>query len=407
MSPSSSGSVLGGAIAWARRNLFGSVWNTALTLVMLAVIGFTVQALVRWALLDATFAGMTRRDCTGAGACWAFIRVRIDLFFYGAYPAPERWRVHLALALLLVAGIAASRSEGRARLVLGACLVTIVPVLVGLLMVGGFAGLTYVSTNAWGGLMLNVMLTLVASVGGFLIGVLLAFGRRSDLPAVRWLAIVFIDFWRGIPLLTALFMALMLTPLFLPNGVTVDNLVRAMIALTLFTSAYMAETIRGGLQALPRGQGEAAASLGLPDLAIKLLILLPQALRLVIPGLVNIVIDLFKDTTLVSIVGLFDLLGVVNQAARDQAWLGMGREGYAFAAGVFFLCCLAMSLASRRLERRLATGVRTAAREGQGRTRADARGGAAGALMISELGPATPDPPGRSDRRAARRARPG
>lgn len=362
MSPSSSDSLAAGAAAWARRNLFGSAWNTALTLLMLAVIGFTAQALVRWALLDATFAGATRRDCTGAGACWAFIRVRIDLFFYGAYPAPERWRVHLALALLVTAGIAASRSEGRARLVLGACLVTIVPVLVGLLMVGGVSigswGLPYVSTNAWGGLMLNVMLTLVASVGGFLIGVLLAFGRRSSLPAVRWLAIVFIDFWRGIPLLTALFMALMLTPLFLPHGATVDNLVRAMIALTLFTSAYMAETIRGGLQALPRGQGEAAASLGLHDLAIKLLILLPQALRLVIPGLVNIVIDLFKDTTLVSIVGLFDLLGVVNQAARDQAWLGMGREGYAFAAGVFFLCCFAMSLASRRLERRLATGVR-------------------------------------------------
>lgn len=358
MSPSSSDSLAAGAAAWARRNLFGSAWNTALTLLMLAVIGFTAQALVRWALLDATFTGATRRDCTGAGACWAFIRVRIDLFFYGAYPAPERWRVHLALVLLVAAGIATSRSEGRARLALGACLVTVVPALVGLLMVGGFAGLPYVSTNAWGGLMLNVILTLVASVGGFLIGVLLAFGRRSSLPAVRVLAIVFIDFWRGIPLLTALFMALMLTPLFLPHGVTVDNLVRAMIALTLFTSAYMAETIRGGLQALPRGQGEAAASLGLHDLAIKLLILLPQALRLVIPGLVNIVIDLFKDTTLVSIVGLFDLLGVVNQAARDQAWLGMGREGYAFAAGVFFLCCFAMSLASRRLERRLAGGVR-------------------------------------------------
>lgn len=201
--------------------------------------------------------------------------------------------------------------------------------------------------------MLNVLLTLVASVGGFLGGVALAFGRRSTLPAVRILAVVFIDFWRGVPLLTALFMALLLTPLFLPRGVNVDNLLRAMVALTCVTAAYMAETVRGGLQALPRGQGEAAASLGLHDLAIKLLVLLPQALRLVVPGMANIVIDLFKDTTLVSIVGLFDLLGVVNQAYRDQAWLGMAREGYAFAAAVFFVCCLMLSFASHRVERHL------------------------------------------------------
>lgn len=356
MSPSSSDSLLARAGRWSRRNLFGSIWNTALTLAMVAVLALTIQALLRWALLDATFDGTTRRDCIGAGACWTFIRVRIELFFFGSYPAAERWRIFAAAALVVVAALLTARGEGRAKLAFAAGLVTLVPVAAGLLLIGGVAGLRYVPTNAWGGLMLNIMLTLVAGVGGFLIGILLAFGRRSELPVLRILSVVFIDFWRGIPLLTALFMALMLTPLFLPQGVTVDNLVRAMLALTLFTGAYMAETIRGGLQAVPRGQGEAAASLGLHGLAIKLLILLPQALRLVIPGLVNIVIDLFKDTTLVSIVGLFDLLGVVNQASRDQAWLGMGREGYAFAALVFFVCCFTMSLASRRLERRLATG---------------------------------------------------
>jgi len=369
VSPSWSADGVRRSTRWARQNLFSSPWNALLTVAVVAVIGLVLPPLFRWAVTDATLNGLSRRDCTGDGACWAFIRVRLDLFFYGLYPAPERWRVHVAFALVAVAAIATLRTEGRLQLVLAGALLSLVPVLAGTILVGGVLGLAFVPTNAWGGLMLNVLLTVVASVGGFILGVGLAYGRRSSLPMARGLSIAFIDLWRGVPLLTVLFMAMLLMPLFMPRGVTVDNLVRAMIALTLFTAAYMAEIVRGGLQAVPRGQGEAASSLGLHPLAVQLLIVLPQALRLVIPGLVNTVIDLFKDTTLVSIVGLFDLLGIVGQASKDQAWLGMAREGYAFAAAVFFVCCLLMSLGSRGIERSLTHRERRPARRKPSRAR--------------------------------------
>jgi general L-amino acid transport system permease protein len=217
-------------------------------------------------------------------------------------------------------------------------------------------GLPRVDTNNWGGLMVNVTLAFVAVAGSLPLGIALALGRRSHMPIVRALSIGFIELWRGVPLLTVLFMGMVMLPLFLPGGMTVDSLVRAMIVLTLFTSAYMAEVVRGGLQGVPRGQEEAAYAAGMGYWQVQGLIVLPQALRLVIPAIVNTVIDLFKDTTLVSIVGVFDLLMVVNQSLKDQAWLGLAKEGYAFAAFVFFTCCFAMSVYSRRLERQLARG---------------------------------------------------
>jgi general L-amino acid transport system permease protein len=206
--------------------------------------------------------------------------------------------------------------------------------------------------------MLNVILSFVALAGSLPLGILLALGRRSELPAFRYFSVGFIELWRGVPLLTALFMATIILPLFLPDGVTLDRLVRAALALTLFTSAYMAEVIRGGLQGVPVGQDEAARSLGLSYWPVQILVVLPQALRLVVPAIVNTAIDLFKDTTLVLIIGLFDLLGMVNLSLKDSAWLGMAHEGFVFAAGMFFVCCLMMSLYSRRLERRLAEPTR-------------------------------------------------
>jgi general L-amino acid transport system permease protein len=337
---------------WLKRNLFANWSSSVLTLLMLALFAVVIPPLARWAITDATISGKTRMACDDAGACWTFIKVRLDLFFYGLYPSPERWRVHAAVLLLIVSTVLTLRAPQRYQGIAGLVLLTLVPVVVGVLLVGGVPGLPYVPTNAWGGLMLNVLLTLVAGVGGFLLGIVLAFGRRSRLPAVRWVSVCFIELWRGVPLLTVLFMAMLLMPLFMPRGVTVDNLVRAMLALTLFTGAYMAEIVRGGLQAVPEGQVEAARALGLRPWGVQLFIVLPQALRLVIPGIANTVIDLFKDTTLVSIVGLFDLLGVVNQAQKDQAWLGMAREGYAFAAAVFFLSCFLMSMLSRMAEQR-------------------------------------------------------
>lgn len=232
-------------------------------------------------------------------------------------------------------------------------LLTLFPILAALLLVGGVGPLTYVDTNAWGGLMLNVIIAFTTVAGSLPFGIILAFGRRSEFRIARVLSVAFIELWRGVPLLTVLFMSAVLVPLFMPQGVSVDRLLRAMIALILFNAAYMAEVIRGGLQAVPRGQSEAALSLGLRWSQIQTTVVLPQALRIAVPGIVNTVVDLFKDTTLASIIGLFDLLGAVTQALKDPAWPGFATEGYVFSAALFFVCCFGMSSYGRSMERRL------------------------------------------------------
>jgi len=341
------------------RALFGTPLNAALSLLMLAAFALVLPPLFRWLLGDAVWSAANRAACVaaGSGACWAFIRARFALFFYGLYPQPEWWRVDLGLLLLVVVGagtLFARRGRGWWLL----ALVTIVPVGGAVLLAGGVLGLPAVPTPQWGGLMLNVVISFVALAGALPLGIALAFGRRSRYPVIRMLSVAMIEFWRGVPLLTVLFMGLILLPLFLPNGVTVDNLVRALVVMTLFTGAYMAETVRGGLQGVPRGQAEAAEALGMHHGQVQVLVVLPQALRLSIPGIINIAVDLFKDTTLVSIVGLFDLMGVVNQSMKDPAWLGLAAEGYTFAAIVFFFACLVISLGGSFLERRFGVGQR-------------------------------------------------
>src|SRR5262249_3171273 len=211
------------------------------------------------------------------------------------------------------------------------------------LLWGGVLGLDYIDTTLWGGLMLDVIVSFVTVAGSLPLGILLALGRRSQLPVVRTLSIGYIELWRGVPLLTVLFMSAVLAPLFLPAGVSIDRLLRAMAALVLFNAAYMAEVVRGGLQGVDAGQEEAAHSLGLRWWQVQTFVVLPQALRIVVPGIVNNIVDLFKDTSLVSILGLVDLLGAVNLSLRDTAWLGLAKEGYVFTALVFFVCCFAMS----------------------------------------------------------------
>jgi general L-amino acid transport system permease protein len=343
------------ALPWLRRNLFAGPWSTLLTLAMAALLATALPPLFRWAVLQADLWGQSRADCTGGGACWAVVTARLWSFVYGSYPAPERWRPNLVFLLLLAFAVPAFRERVAARTLWVVLLVTLFPLVAGLLLWGGLPGLPYVDTSLWGGLMVNCVLAFVAVAGSLPLGILLALGRRSKLPVVRGFCVAFIELWRGVPLLTVIFMATVMLPLFLPEGATLDRLVRAMVALTLFTAAYMAEVVRGGLQGIPKGQAEAATSLGLGYWRVQGLVVLPQALRLVLPAIVNTVIDLFKDTTLVAIVGVADLLGVVNLALRDQAWLGLAREGYLFAAAVFFVCCFAMSRLSARLERRLAT----------------------------------------------------
>ncbi len=344
------------AIEWVRRNLFGSVLNTLLTVVVIALAALIVPPLVRWAIIQASLFGNTRADCTGDGACWTFIRVRLPLFFYGRYPTNEYWRVDLAGLLLVAFCVPVLRDGIRHRWLWVLLLLMLFPTLAAILLWGGVLGLDYVDTTLWGGLMLDVIIAFVTVAGSLPFGILLALGRRSRLPVVRTLSIGYIELWRGVPLLTVLFMSAVLLPLFLPAGVSIDRLLRAMAALILFNAAYMAEVVRGGLQGVDEGQEEAAHTLGLHWWHVQAFIVLPQALRIVVPGIINTVVDLFKDTTLVTIIGLFDLLGAVEQSLKDPAWLGFAREGYMFSALVFFVCCYAMSAYGRSMERRLARG---------------------------------------------------
>jgi len=344
------------AIEWLRRNLFGSVFNTLLTLAVVALAALILPPLFRWGIAQASLSGTSRAACTGDGACWTFIRVRLPLFFYGRYPSSEYWRVDLVGVLLVAVCVPALRDNVRHRWLWLLLLLALFPALASLLLWGGAFGLDYVDTTLWGGLMLDVIISFVTVAGSLPLGILLALGRRSQLPIVRVLSIGYIELWRGVPLLTVLFMSAVLVPLFLPQGVSVDRLLRAMAALVLFNAAYMAEVVRGGLQGVDSRQEEAAYSLGLRWWHVQGFIVLPQALRIVVPGIINTVVDLFKDTTLVTIIGLFDLLGAVEQALKDPAWLGFATEGYVFSALVFFVCCYAMSSYGRSMERRLARG---------------------------------------------------
>ena len=340
---------------WMRDNLFSSWGNGALTVAVAAFLWWLLPPLYDWAIRDATLWGDTKAAC-GDGACWAFIRQRLPLFIFGLYPPAEQWRVVLAFVLLVACSVPVLRAGTRHVWIWTLVLLVVFPVVAGVLLAGGVAGLAPVDITLWGGLMLDVLVAFVAVAGALPLGVLLAFGRQSRRGVVRRLSIGFIELWRGVPLLTVLFMAAVMLPLFLPHGMNVDRLVRALVALVLFNAAYMAEVIRGGLQGVEPGQDEAATSLGLHWWQVQAFVVLPQAMRVAMPGIINTVVDLFKDTTLVTIVGLSDLLGAVNQAMKDPAWLGLAKEGYAFSALVFFVCCFAMSAYGRSLERRLGRG---------------------------------------------------
>ena len=352
-SPLVAAGIIGRARTWLRQNLFSSPVNTLLTVLVVGFLWLTLPPIYDWAIGGATLAGSSKAACTGDGACWTFIRLRLPLFLWGHYPIEELWRVGAALLLLVGFAVPVLREHNRHRGRAVLLLLTVFPLLAGVLLVGGVAGLPHVDTSQWGGLMLDVIVSFVTVAGALPLGILLALGRRSQLRVIRTLSIGFIELWRGVPLLTVLFMSAVMVPLFLPQGVSVDRLIRAMVAFTLFNAAYMAETVRGGLQGVPEGQEEAAYSLGLSWWQVQTFVTLPQALRHVVPGIVNNIVDLFKDTSLVTIIGLVDLLGATNQALKDPAWLGLAKEGYVFTAVLFFACCFAMSSYGRSVERRL------------------------------------------------------
>jgi general L-amino acid transport system permease protein len=345
-----------GALAWLRANLFSSWFNALLTLFAAYLVWLIIPPLLQWALIKADWVGTTRADCTSGGACWVFVHQRFSQFMYGFYPSELRWRVDLTLVLTVCGAAPLFISKMPRKALYGAAYLLLLPVLAYWLLHGGFFGLSEVSTSRWGGLLLTLVIAAVGICGALPLGILLALGRRSDMPAIRVLCVTFIEFWRGVPLITVLFMSSVMLPLFLPEGMNFDKLVRALIGVILFQSAYVAEVVRGGLQAIPKGQYEAAAAMGLGYWRMMGLVILPQALKLVIPGIVNTLIALFKDTSLVIIIGLFDLLNSIKQATTDPAWLGMATEGYVFAALVFWIFCFGMSRYSMHLERKLDTG---------------------------------------------------
>jgi len=338
---------------WLRRRLLRGPVDVLVTLACLWFLYLLLPPVFEWALVNARWTGDSREACAADGACWVFIRVRLPQFIYGFYPEAERWRVNLAGALLaaLLSLLFLPRFPGK-RWVAVAIIAVTAPGMV-LLLTGGVLGLPYVETREWGGLLVTVFMTVYGALIAVPLSILLALGRQSKLPVVRTLSIVFIEFWRGVPIITVIFLASNLLPLIVPAGITIDKLARALIGLALVIAAYMAEVIRGGLQALPAGQYEAARALGLGYWLGTGFIVLPQALRMVIPGLVNEFIALFKNTTLVLIVSLFDLLGIIQSALTDPKWVGLNLEGYVFAGAVFWIVCFAMSRWSQRLERRL------------------------------------------------------
>ncbi|WP_339079353.1 amino acid ABC transporter permease [Pseudomonas sp. TMP9] len=345
-----------GVVGWLRANLFSSWFNTLLTLFAAYLVWLIVPPLIQWALIDADWTGTTRADCTSGGACWVFVQQRFGQFMYGFYPTELRWRVDLTLWLAIIGAAPLFIAQMPRKVAYGLGFLVVYPLLAYWLLHGGFLGLSTVSTSRWGGLMLTLVIAAVGIAGALPLGIMLALGRRSDMPAIRVLCVTFIEFWRGVPLITVLFMSSVMLPLFLPEGMSFDKLMRALIGVILFQSAYIAEVVRGGLQAIPKGQYEAAAAMGLGYWRMMGLVILPQALKLVIPGIVNTFIALFKDTSLVIIIGLFDLLNSIKQATTDPAWLGMATEGYVFAALIFWIFCFGMSRYSQHLERKLDTG---------------------------------------------------
>jgi general L-amino acid transport system permease protein len=341
------------AIGWLRVNLFASISSTVVSLLLIAVLVKAFASLAQWGFWNAvwTVPGNDTNACRavrGLGACWAVIPEKLRFILFGTYPFDQQWRPALAtLTFIALFFLSSRRKWWRKELVLvWAAALT----LIGLLMWGGIFGMPFVSQDRWGGLPVTLILATFGLAFGFPLGVVVALGRRSKLPAIRSLCVLYVELIRGVPLISLLFMASVMFPLFMPDGVNIDKLLRAQVAFVLFAGAYLAEVIRGGLQAIPRGQHDAADALGLSYWKKNGLIILPQAIRHVIPPLVNTFIAFFKDTSLVLIIGIFDLLTTAKTAIVDPAWQSFSVEVYIFVALIYFAFCFAMSRYSRHLE---------------------------------------------------------
>jgi general L-amino acid transport system permease protein len=356
-----------GMAGWVRANLLSSPANIALTLICLLLIVWAGPPLLRFFLFNAVWSGAGREACLvspdnpSPGACWAFVRVWFSYFVYGFYPIGERWRVDLFF-IALAFGIGWLLWLSAPRREIGAVYFFVVLPLLSYILLHGVPaiGLVEVPTASWGGVLVTIVVSTVGMAFSLPFGILLALGRRSDIPVLRAFSVMFIEFVRGVPLITVLFMASVMLPLFVPERFAPDKLLRALIGVAMFASAYMAEVVRGGLEAIPRGQYEASRALGLSYWRMMALVILPQALRVTLPNIVNTFIGLFKDTTLVFIVGIFDFLRTIEAARGDPRWASpnIAVTGYAFAALFYFACCYGMSRYARRVEVRLARANR-------------------------------------------------
>lgn len=346
-----------GAVAWMRQNLFSSAGSALMTLLMSLFLGFIAWKVLDWAVLRAVWTGIDRTACAvaGAGACWPFVWEKFPQWVFGFYPLDERWRPVLAFGIGVALLVPMLMPSVPGKRVNAAMLLLVYPAIAFLLLAGGVFGLEPVETTNWGGLTVTLVVAVTGIVASLPLGILLALGRRSGLPTVRAFSIAFIEIWRGVPLVTVLFMASVMLPLILPGGMSFDKLMRAIIGIALFASAYMAEAVRGGLQAVGSGQREAGLALGLSRWQTMRKIVLPQALRISIPNIVGIFIGLFKDTTLVLVVGIYDFLGIINTGMQDANWAApeTANTGYFVAAVVYFAFCFAMSRYALFTERRL------------------------------------------------------
>jgi len=336
------------------KNINTNNFNAALSVSIILLIIFGLPPLLNWLIFDANIAGDSKEACTGGGACWVYIKVWFNRFMYGMYPNAEQWRVNvtfIAVLLFMSAGFfVPSKLKNYLSLYYTLLLPIISFALIYYIISGGSFGLIWVETGAWGGLSLTFMVSFFSLIFCFPLGMMLALGRRSNLPIIKYSSLSFIEFWRGVPLITVLFMSAVMFPMFLPEGTYIDKLIRVVVAITLFEAAYTAEVIRGGLQALPRGQYDAAKSLGMGYWRMHVFVILPQALKLVIPGIANTFLALIKDTPLIFVVGLLELVGMLNLAKTNPKWLGFSMEGYVFAGIIFWIICYSMSKYSQKLE---------------------------------------------------------
>jgi general L-amino acid transport system permease protein len=340
-----------GVVKWTKANLFNGVLNSILTIVTLFFLYKIIPPFVKWAVIDSFWLSTAEQCRAGDGACWSIIPANIRFIIFGFYPHELHWRPFVAM-IMLVSLLLYSKNRDHWKKSLVYMWIAGLFIM-GVLMKGGLLGLSSVESDQWGGLPLTLMLSFFGLFAAYPLGVLLALGRRSKMPAVKTICILYIELIRGVPLISLLFMSAVLFPLFLPEGLTINKILRAQAAIIMFTSAYIAEVVRGGLQAITREQYEAAESLGLNYVQKMRLVILPQALKIVIPPTVGILISAFKDTSLVVIIALYDVLKTTRSALANPLWMGFSPEAYIFVGLIYFVCCYSMSNYSRRLEKEL------------------------------------------------------